>query len=54
MEENLVGQILSVFNYNAYTGIDSKKVAALQSVKGGEGMILAGISLWALVGEDCA
>ena len=53
MDENFVGHILSVFNYNAYTGIDNKKVAAFQSVKGEEGivngeegMILAGISLW--------
>ena len=46
MDENFVGHILSVFNYNTYTGIDNMKVAAFQSVKGEEGMILAGISLW--------
>ena len=45
LDENFVGHILSVFNYNTYTGIDNMKVAAFQSVKGEEGMILAGISL---------
>ena len=34
MEQNFVGLIFSVFNYDPNTGIDSKEVAAFQSVKG--------------------
>ena len=38
MDINFVGLIFSVFNYDPNTGIDSKEVAAFQSVKGEGGM----------------
>jgi len=38
MDSNFVGLIFSVFNYDPNTGIDTKEVAAFQSVKGEGGM----------------
>ena len=46
MDENFVGLIFSVFNYDPNTGIDSKEVAAFQSVQGeGERNICRNIPL---------
>jgi len=37
MDNNFIGLIFSVFNYDPHTGIDTKEVAAFQSVKGEHG-----------------
>eukprot|EP00092_Neocalanus_flemingeri_P025655 GFUD01027816.1.p1 GENE.GFUD01027816.1~~GFUD01027816.1.p1 ORF type:complete len:272 (+),score=74.67 GFUD01027816.1:48-863(+) len=53
MDENFVGLIFSVFNYDPNTGIDSKEVAAFQSVVGEEHLQEYSPQCGGRVGQDC-